>query len=122
MQADDRKRTALNFLRSARIGDRIGAREYVTPNARHHNPYFAKGMTTLLDAITAAATPERVTDIKRVLCDGDIVAVHSHVRQRPGDSGAAVVHLFRFEGDKIAELWDVGQPVPVDNPNADGMF
>jgi hypothetical protein len=23
-----------------------------------------------------------------------------------------VVHLFRFAGDHIAELWDVGQPVP----------
>ena len=31
--------------------------------------------------------------------DGDFVAVHSHVRQRPGDLGAAVVHIFRFDGD-----------------------
>jgi len=24
----------------------------------------------------------------------------------------AVVHIFRFEGDPIAELWDIGQPAP----------
>jgi len=25
-------------------------------------------------------------------------------------------------GDKILELWDLGQPVPADSPNRDGMF
>jgi hypothetical protein len=32
------------------------------------------------------------------------------------------VHLFRFEGDRIAELWDVAQPVPAEILNADGVF
>ena len=49
-------------------------------------------------------------------------AALAHVRHRPGEPGIAVVHIFRFEGDRIAELWDVGQPVPAENPNADGMF
>ena len=26
------------------------------------------------------------------------------------------------EGDRIAELWDVGQEVPPDSPNKNGMF
>jgi predicted SnoaL-like aldol condensation-catalyzing enzyme len=50
------------------------------------------------------------------------VAVHSRVRQTPGDPGGAVVHLFRFEGDRIAELWDIGQPVPAESVNDNGMF
>jgi hypothetical protein len=29
---------------------------------------------------------------------------------------------FRFEGDRIAELWDVGQVAPADSPNEYGMF
>jgi predicted SnoaL-like aldol condensation-catalyzing enzyme len=40
----------------------------------------------------------------------------------PGESGVAVVHIFRFQGDRIAELWDIGQPVPQDSPNQAGMF
>jgi hypothetical protein len=36
--------------------------------------------------------------------------------------GVAVVHIFRFEGERIAELWDVGPPVPAENPNTVGMF
>lgn len=81
-------------------------------------------MPALLDAVEAAAraSPGRESEVKRVLADDDLVAVHSHVRHRPGDLGASVVHIFRFEGSRIAELWDVGQPVPADNLNEDGMF
>src|SRR5262249_13848809 len=44
------------------------------------------------------------------------------VRQKPGDLGAAVVHIFKFEGNLIVELWDMGQAVPEDSPNENGMF
>ena len=124
MSTEERKRTAVNFLRLAREGNRAAAEQLVAIGARHHNPYFQAGMPALLDAISAAAetSPNRESDVKRILADGDYVVVHSHVRHSPGVPGAAVVHIFRFDGDRIAELWDVGQPVPVDNPNADGMF
>jgi len=32
------------------------------------------------------------------------------------------VHLFRFEGDKIVEYWDITQQVLLDMPNASGAF
>ena len=38
------------------------------------------------------------------------------------DPGFAAVHLFRFDGDRIVELWDVGQPVPEESPNENGVF
>ncbi len=124
MDMEHRKTIALDFLRLGRTGDRAGLEGLVTPTARHHNPYFAAGMPALFDAMEAAAkaAPERTSEVKHVVAEGDYVAVHSHVRPRPGDVGVAVVHLFRFEGDLIAELWDVGQPIPVENPNQDGMF
>lgn len=105
-------------------GNRAGAEGLVTTGARHHNPYFRAGMPALLDAImaAAAASTEHDIDVKHVLADGEYVAVHSHVHQARGDAGVAVVHLFRFEGDRIAEFWDIGQPIPADNPNMDGMF
>jgi predicted SnoaL-like aldol condensation-catalyzing enzyme len=59
---------------------------------------------------------------KHVVCDGELVAVHSHTVLRPGDNGVAAVHLFHFEGDRIVEMWDIGQPVPADSPNTDGAF
>jgi predicted SnoaL-like aldol condensation-catalyzing enzyme len=121
---DARKQTALAFLRQGRAGNRAALEQLVHPTARHHNPYFAAGMPALLDAMVAAATqaPERASTVQRVIGEGDFVAVHSHVRPHPAHTGFAVVHVFRFEGDRIAELWDVGQPIPEPNPNADGMF
>jgi predicted SnoaL-like aldol condensation-catalyzing enzyme len=59
---------------------------------------------------------------KNVIGDGDLVAVHSHVVLRPGEPGLATIHLFRFKGNKIVEIWDIGQPVPADSTNQDGMF
>jgi predicted SnoaL-like aldol condensation-catalyzing enzyme len=56
------------------------------------------------------------------LQDGDRVAVFSRIRQRPDDLGGAVVHIFRFEGDRIAEGWDIGQAVPEEMINENGMF
>jgi hypothetical protein len=38
------------------------------------------------------------------------------------ESGVAVVHIFRFNGDRVVELWDVGQTIPADSPNRDGAF
>ena len=70
----------------------------------------------------ATKNPDKALKVQRALQDGDEVAVLSHVQQHPGDRGGAVVHIFRFEGGRIAELWDVGQAVPEDSINENGMF
>jgi predicted SnoaL-like aldol condensation-catalyzing enzyme len=44
--------------------------------------------------------------------EGERVAVFSHGRQNPSDRGDAVVDIFRFENDRMVELWDVGQALP----------
>jgi predicted SnoaL-like aldol condensation-catalyzing enzyme len=50
------------------------------------------------------------------------VMVYSRIKQKVEDLGAAVVHIFRFHKGKIVEMWDVGQPVPKDSPNENGML
>jgi len=70
----------------------------------------------------AAKNPNKEFEVQRALQDGDHVAVLSRVRQTPGDRGGAVVHIFRFEGDRIVEFWDIGQAVPESNVNENGMF
>ena len=34
----------------------------------------------------------------------------------------AIVHIFRFEGDKIVEEWDLSPQIPGDAPNENGLF
>jgi predicted SnoaL-like aldol condensation-catalyzing enzyme len=121
----DLKEAATTFLRLVAAGDvREAYRRYVGPGFRHHNAYFPGDAESLMAAMeeNAAKNPNKVLGIQRALQDGDLVAVHSRIRQGPADSGAAVVHIFRFEGSLIAELWDIGQSAPADSPNQYGMF
>jgi hypothetical protein len=46
--------------------------------------------------------------------------VMSHVTFAPGDRGYALMHLFRFENGRVAELWDIAQEIPADSPNTNG--
>ena len=112
----------LNLVVSGKIDE--GYDLYVAEEFRHHNPYFKGDRQSLLNAMkeNAIANPDKIFEIKRTLQDGNLVAVHSHVRQNPGDPGAAVVHIFRFFEDRIVELWDVGMPAPKDNINENGIF
>jgi predicted SnoaL-like aldol condensation-catalyzing enzyme len=120
-----RKEAAISFLELASAGRaREAFSAYAAPGFVHHNPYFRGDADSLRAAMeeNAAQNPDKVFEVQRALEDGDLVAVHSRVRLRPGDRGIALVHLFRFEGDRIAEAWDVGQAVPESSPNANGMF
>lgn len=121
----NRKHAATEFLRLVACGEASRAyRLYAAPDFRHHNPYFRGDAQSLLKAMdeNAAQHPDKKLEVKRVLQDGDLVAVHGHVRHTPDERGFALVHIFRFSGDRIAELWDIAQEVPADSPNEFGMF
>src|SRR4051812_32181452 len=122
--SEARKTIALDFLRLAREGHRSAAERLLAPGGRHHNPHFAAGMPALLDAIEAAAKAQanRTSDVQHVVAEGDFVLVRWRVRPDPPARGAAVVLLFAFDGERIAELGDVGQPPPAEQVNAEGMF
>jgi predicted SnoaL-like aldol condensation-catalyzing enzyme len=70
-----------------------------------------------------AKSPNKLFDVKRVFADGDFVVTHSLVvRGNPSEQDVAVVHIFRFKGDKVVELWDLGQLLIKDSPNENGAF
>jgi predicted SnoaL-like aldol condensation-catalyzing enzyme len=123
--ANQNKEAAVSFLKMASSGDvREAYSEFVGPGFKHHNPYFEGSAETLMVAMeeNARDNPNKTLDVKRAIAEGDLVAVHSHVRLKPDDRGGAVVHLFRFEEGRIVELWDLGQEVPEQSPNQYGMF
>jgi len=125
MSTNDHKQIATDFLKLASRGNSKEAfSKYIGKNFKHHNIYFKGDGESLMIAMeeNVKKNPTKVFDIKRSLQDGDWVATHSHVRQKPEDPGAAVVHIFRFENDKIIELWDLGQAVPLETVNENGIF
>jgi predicted SnoaL-like aldol condensation-catalyzing enzyme len=119
------KQTAVTFLRLAATGRVCEAYQaHVAANFRHHNPHFRGDARSLRAGMeeNVANFPNKTFDVQRVLEDGDLVAVHSRIRLEPGMPEIAVVHIFRFESGRIAEMWDVGQPAPAESANENGMF
>lgn len=119
------KQAALEFLQLCAAGvPREAFDAYAGPKFRHHNPHFPSDSESLIDGIAknAAENPGKVLEVLRAIEDGDLVAVHARVRHQPDEPGWSVIHIFRFEDDRIVELWDVGQEVMEKSPNEIGMF
>lgn len=119
------KDAAVEFLKLSAAGRAdVAFDRYAAPGFRHHNPYFPGDARSLRDAMqaNAAQNPAKVLLVQRALQDGQEVVVFSRVDMGPGGPTIAVVHIFRFEDDRIAELWDIGQPVPDGGANENGMF
>ena len=124
-KASSIKDSAVAFLRLAASGKTKEAFDkYVAAGFRHHNPWFRGDAESLRGGMqeNADKNPGKVLEVQHALQDGELVAVHSRVQHSPKALPAAVVHVFRFEGSRIAELWDVGQMQPEDMVNEHGMF
>ena len=97
-----------------------------------HNPLIEDGMEGLRKFVTwmTSKHPDARYEIKRVFADGDYVIFHCHWHGLSGDylvgkpnpRGEAVVDIFRLEGGKVLEHWDVIQPIPETSANANTMF
>ena len=119
-----RKATAELFLKLACSDVSRAYRELTAPDFRHHNVWFPPDAESLKKGMedNLRQHPEKKIEIKQSIEDGDRVAVMSHVTFGPGDRGYALAHFFRFDGDRIAELWDMAQEIPENSPNTNGAF
>lgn len=89
-----------------------------------HNPNAGNGREDAIALIEGLlATPGFQPSVKRVVAEGDLVAVHMHVRfSEAENSGLAVMDMFRLEKGKIVEHWDVIQEVPSETASGNSMF
>jgi predicted SnoaL-like aldol condensation-catalyzing enzyme len=97
---------------------------WVDPGYIQHNPMAQTGRQAAIDFLEPffSQHPDIHYSIKRVMSDGNLVAVHSHGSFSAEDRGIAVVDILRVEGCKVVEHWDVVQPVPEKAANSNGMF
>jgi predicted SnoaL-like aldol condensation-catalyzing enzyme len=116
---------ATEFLSMAASGKvREAYERHVADAFIHHNAYFPGDRESLLVAMeqSAESEPNKSFTVKQIIDSGDRVAVLSHLQRVQDGQEYAVVHILRFEGSKIVEMWDIGQEIPKDSPNALGMF
>ena len=97
---------------------------WVEPGYIQHNPMAQTGRDAAIAFLEPffKSHPDASYSIKRIIADGNLVAVHSHAKFSADDRGLAVVDILRVDHCKIAEHWDVAQPVPEKSANTNGMF
>ena len=119
-----KKDIAVSFLQQASSGRvREAYDQYVHPEFRHHNAHFKGDRGSFMTAMeeNARQFPDKNYETLRALEDGDLVAIHGRV-VLAADSQWSVIHIFRFEDDRIMEMWEASQQVLKDSPNENGLF
>jgi predicted SnoaL-like aldol condensation-catalyzing enzyme len=104
--------------------DFAAAEQFLAPVLIQHRNDAADGAAGLRQFIDRmrAAYPHGSYEIKRVFADGDYVILHVHVVREPGARGSAHVDIFRLDHGKVAEHWDVDEPIPAEIANSYGPF
>lgn len=125
--SETNKDIAVAFYKKALFESRVedAFRLYAGVPYRQHNPLIEDGMEGVKKFVSwvMANHPDARCEIKRVFADGDSVILHSHWHGLSDNPrGEAVVDIFRLEGGKALEHWDVIQPIPETAANANTMF
>ncbi len=125
-QSENNKNTVQSWIELA-INQRKpeeAVAKYLGPYYRQHNPTASDGSQAFIDFMHSFAQtfPSMHFDVKRMVAEGDLVMVHSHLILKPNDRGSAVVDIFRLENGKIVEHWDVVQEIPEQPANNNTMF
>lgn len=131
MGAQSHKQTVTDFFHFIGEGRPKEGLRFCAPGCVQHNPYVKGGMDSLFDSMLEAmkGMSGQYTDpelkVRYVLEEGDYVAAYTQLlsdKKDPSKGGLRQVHLFRFSGGKIAEYWDVTQPISAEMRNAAGSF
>ncbi|HKT22335.1 MAG TPA: nuclear transport factor 2 family protein [Nitrososphaerales archaeon] len=131
MDSKSKRDSVADFFRL--IGERRpkDGLKYFAADCIQHNPYVKGGMDALVESMMAAMKdmPPQFTDpelkVRYILADGEFVVAYTQLlgsKRDPSKGGLRQVHLFRFNGDKIAEYWDVTQAISADMPNPANAF
>ena len=127
----DQKKIALEYFKLVSMGKFKEGLRFFASDCKTHNPFVSGSIEDLTEAMIEASkdlgdqTTEPDFTVKNVLADGELVAVHTELlnaKSKPSEGGLRQVHLFRFEGDKIVEYWDITQQILSDMPNASEAF
>jgi predicted SnoaL-like aldol condensation-catalyzing enzyme len=117
------KKIALRVLTGAFVDrDPSVVEQYFTPDYIQHNPTIPSGSAAIKDLI-----PKLPKDFSyepgMVVAEGDLVMVHGRYVGW-GPKPMVAVDIFRLEGGKVAEHWDVMQEeVPASaSANGNPMF
>lgn len=94
--------TSLFQRRDVAAVDRLYVEDYI-----QHNPKIPQGRDALR-RIVETLSPSVHYEPGLIIAEGDLVAIHGRIRGW-ADAPQVVIDIFRIEGGKLAEHWDVLQ-------------
>jgi len=127
--ADVDRKLVLELFARLDAGDLDGALALLHPDFVSHNPRVphdpatATGLQAFADFFrepAGKALLDAGTDVRRVIADDSLVAVHNRIALPTGD--VAAVDILRIQDGLVVEHWDVVQPIPEETVNPHGMF
>lgn len=114
---DQNKQLVSELFDAFRAGDTSRFDDLIAADYKQHNPQASDGLETV-KALFNQLGPVDV-DVHRVVAEGDLVVVHSNYKSL----NMAGVDIFKVGTDgKIAEHWDVLQPIPETTASGNDMF
>ncbi|WP_179214065.1 nuclear transport factor 2 family protein [Paraburkholderia caledonica] len=120
------KEIVLAFYKEAHFdGDVDGAiARYVGDTYIQHTAAAEDGVEGLRNYINffLKTFPNAKGDIRRVIADGDIVAVHAHWTNLVSKNGDVGVDFFRVQDGRLVEHWDVMQAIPDASKNENTVY
>lgn len=113
------KEKAVAVLESLQSGEKKAAEEFVSAEQYiQHNLTFEDGREGLIGSLDYLKSIDTQVDVKRVLEEGDLVAVHSEYEL---NGSKVIFDIFRFEEGKIVEHWDNIQENSADTASGHSM-
>jgi predicted SnoaL-like aldol condensation-catalyzing enzyme len=125
MSIESNKVLVLRFMKEFLVEHKFNVLdELLGPSYTQHNPAIDDSKEGLIGFFREFWKKHPITtyDIKRIVAEGDLVAIHYHWVVEPGSFERAIVDIFRIENDKLVEHWDVVQPMPENAMNKHPMF
>ncbi|HEX4212441.1 MAG TPA: ester cyclase [Candidatus Dormibacteraeota bacterium] len=122
MTAQENRRIVLDFYEAVvNRRDFTAASAYLGDVYIQHRADVPDGVDGLRRFMLRERSPQTRVDVRRVFVDGDHVILHAHVVPSPDDRGSAHVDIFRVDGGKVVEHWDVDEPIPAETANSNGV-
>jgi predicted SnoaL-like aldol condensation-catalyzing enzyme len=123
LQLEENKKLVANLYQEI-FGDKNieAVDKYIGDNYIQHNPAVADGKEALKTALKVwfKGAPKEKIDIQHLGADGNFVYIHT--RSMQGNKAISVMDIFRVDGNKVVEHWDVLQEVPAKAANDHPMF
>ena len=123
---ESRKKAVVEFYELAFNAKQpqLAVEKYVGPQYIQHNPLAPDGADAFVGFVTGyvGQFPQLSVDIKRVVADGDRVALHALIKTSADDSRLEAPEFFRLENGKIVVHCDVLQPFEQTSANDHPMF